>query len=183
MPSCQRRWSHRSWVSILTWLIAMVGMFATLGILGAQAHDVLIDSTPSEGQHYDTAPEEISLTFNNELLDLGPGAAAAVLQDGAGNEVAQLPLKLAGRDAVSDVPDLEDGNYRIAWSVVSSDGHRIQGLIHFSVGDVSDQDTTDTAHTAGNPPATVPIWVTTIIGLGIVIMIGIIILKLKRKSS
>lgn len=171
-------------------LVALVLTLLTVFTPVATAHDVLVDSDPAEGQHYEHAPTSARLTFNNELLDLGAGAAAAVVQNAAGEQVAELPFTLDGRDAIADLPALADGDYKLAWSVVSSDGHRIQGIIHFSIG-AGATSPADTNADEPNAPANstdaianaFPTWGMPIIAAGIIASIVLLILQLKRKKS
>lgn len=168
-------------------LLGFVLALTTVFTCTASAHDVLIDSDPTEGQHYDQAPSSVRLTFNNELLDLGSGAAGAVVQNADGEQVAELPLTLDGRDASAELPELGDGSYKLAWSVVSSDGHRIQGIINFSIGDANapgDDADVETEMTGTEAVAKAfPTWGTPIIALGIITTIIVLIIQLKRKKS
>ncbi|MDO5700654.1 MAG: copper resistance protein CopC [Bowdeniella nasicola] len=119
---------------LIAWLCGAALVFASFAAaLPARAHDVLVSSSPEDGATLSNPPAEIVLTFNNELLDLGEGAAAVAITDTAKNQVAGGPLHIEGRDARFPVPELPDGAYRAAWSVVSSDGHRIQGVISYTV--------------------------------------------------
>lgn len=161
----------------------------------AHAHDVLVDSNPKDGAHLEAAPAAITLEFNNDLLDLGSGAAALVLTNDDGTEIANGPLSLDGREASFQLPALDAGSYRAAWSVVSSDGHRIQGALDFAVGESTPtvgestptdgekptpQETTpeqsDFPDTFGFPRAVLPIF-----AIGIIASMVLVIIKLKRK--
>lgn len=154
----------------------------------AHAHDVLVDSNPKDGAHLEAAPAAITLEFNNDLLDLGSGAAALVLTNDDGTEVANGPLSLDGREASFQLPALDAGSYRAAWSVVSSDGHRIQGALDFAVGESTPndgekptpqettQEQSDFPDTLGFPRAVLPIF-----AIGIIASMVLVIIKLKRK--
>lgn len=176
----------RSWkVGVL---LAFIMAFTAVFTPAAMAHDVLVDSDPAEGAHFDQAPANVRLTFNNELLDLGAGAAGAVIQNAAGEQVAELPLTLDGRDASAALPQLADGSYKLAWSVVSSDGHRIQGVINFSVGaaaDPADSEEQPSAEPTGTDAIAkaFPTWGTPIIAAGIIATIVLLILQLRKKKS
>lgn len=180
---CLRALSWRAG-ALLGFMLALTTVFTGT----ASAHDVLVDSDPAEGQHYDTAPSSVRLTFNNELLDLGSGAAGAVVQNADGQQVAELPLALDGRDASADLPELDDGSYKLAWSVVSSDGHRIQGIINFTIGNESaagEQPSKSEAEATGTDAVAkaFPTWGMPIIALGIIATIIVLIVQLKRKKS
>ncbi|HUH52818.1 MAG TPA: copper resistance CopC family protein [Microbacteriaceae bacterium] len=100
----------------------------------ALAHDVLVDQVPNDKAVLETAPEQITLTFNNSLIDIGEGATVMNVLDSAGNLVVGDAPTITGMDAVQEMPELEDGAYHLVWRVVSSDGHPISGTSTFAIG-------------------------------------------------
>jgi len=70
------------------------------------------------------------LEFNNELIDAAP---ALLIRDAANTTIHRATPEVDGRFATTAFPELGDGSYRIAWSVVSSDGHRIEGSMPFEM--------------------------------------------------
>ncbi|NRQ38968.1 copper resistance protein CopC [Nonomuraea sp. NN258] len=113
-------------------LAALTAILAALLVLGtagpALAHDALKSSDPAKGAKVKTL-DEIKLTFTAEVrmpfvIVRGPGDArhesGKPKADGA---VVRQELKGA----------LPDGKYTIAYRVVSSDGHPIEGEIPFTV--------------------------------------------------
>lgn len=99
----------------------------------ASAHDRLVSSTPGEGENSAEAPTEARLTFSGKLMELG---ALVRVEDAAGVDWAQgdpvtedTVVSTAFRDG------MPEGSYQILWRVVSSDGHPIEGVVPFSVGD------------------------------------------------
>ena len=94
----------------------------------AAAHDQLISSTPADGGTLTELPTQIVLEFNNELIDAAP---ALLIRDAANTTIHRATPEVDGRFATTAFPELGDGSYRIAWSVVSSDGHRIEGTIAY----------------------------------------------------
>lgn len=97
----------------------------------ALAHDVLLESSPADGARLASSPREITLTFSADLLATG---AAMVVSDDAGATVAEAPAEVDGRvAAVSLEEELPAAGYTVTWSVVSSDGHRIDGDLTFTV--------------------------------------------------
>lgn len=112
-------------------------LLAALGLLllaapPAAAHDVLVESVPADGDTLDDAPEEVTLTFNNEPLDLG---SALSLRDDAGQDVVEVEGSATGYDIVFDLGDVtaDGGDFEASWRVVSSDGHPIEGMLDFRV--------------------------------------------------
>lgn len=115
--------------------LLVLGLVAVLGttLLGtvAHAHDVLIASEPTEGQVLTEPPEHITLTFNNDPLDVG---SAIVVVDDAGQTVVEGEGTVEGPDVRLELdPPLASGEYEARWRVASSDGHPIEGTIPFTV--------------------------------------------------
>ncbi|WP_409483476.1 copper resistance protein CopC [Arsenicicoccus dermatophilus] len=115
-------------------LAALVSVLALVwGLLAAptaSAHSALVGSDPADGATLAAAPRAVSLTFNetvkgqySKILVTGPdGAQLPVTTSSAGPTVtASLPAGLGG------------GAYRVVYSVVSADTHRISGQITFTV--------------------------------------------------
>lgn len=116
----------------LTSLFAAVAL-VVMPVSGAFAHAGLAFSTPDDGAVLDVAPEEVVLTFTEELLtDL---VEISVL-DADDNpvvvtEVPQTPPP--GTDVKVPWPaDLPPGEYSVAFRVVSADGHPVTGRVTFS---------------------------------------------------
>ncbi|MGC5627673.1 copper resistance CopC family protein [Georgenia sp. Z1344] len=132
-----------------------VATFASLGLglaaTPALAHDTLVESDPADGATLTEAPEEAVLTFSADLTSSG---AVAVLQGPGGEEIELEEPEYDGRDAVWELPEVEAGEQVLVWSVISSDGHRIEGELPFTVetsgdgaadGDGADDDAADDA--------------------------------------
>lgn len=129
--------------------LAFIPFMFFAGHTQANAHDVLVDQTPAEGEVFDAAPESITLSFNNELLDVGTGATIINVSDASGTELDLGEPQVVGRDAVLSIDELDDGAYRTVWSVVSSDGHRIAGEFFFAVGADSADELTELQASVG----------------------------------
>ncbi|MEU4573920.1 copper resistance protein CopC [Nonomuraea sp. ATR24] len=113
-------------------LAALTAILAALFVLAtaapAQAHDTLKSSDPAKGATVKSV-DEVTLEFSNKVrmpfvIVRGPGDA----QHQAGDPESDGPVvkqRLKG--------ELPDGKYTIAYRVVSSDGHPIEGEIPFTV--------------------------------------------------
>lgn len=117
-------------------LLTLITAVAVLGgvALPAQAHNVLVASTPAAGETLTVLPAEFSITTNEPLLDTG----------GAGNSFALQVRNAAGLfygDGCVTVVDATmsataslggAGAYTMLWQAVSADGHTVSGEIPFT---------------------------------------------------
>ena len=101
----------------------------------AQAHLVLVTSTPKNGAMVKSFPRIFSLTFNEEILKF-PGKEPSRVQLTAPNQKMIALGKIAISKEVLTVPmskaSVKEGKYRLTYRVVSSDGHVIKGEITFT---------------------------------------------------
>jgi methionine-rich copper-binding protein CopC len=101
---------------------------------GASAHAILLRAEPAIGGVTPTAPDELLLQFTEPVE---PKFSQIEITDGKRESVTRGPVT-AGDDAASLVialqPSLPDGWYRVEWHALSVDGHRIQGVFPFGVG-------------------------------------------------
>ena len=97
----------------------------------APAHSALVSSVPADGATLSAAPTEIVLTFN-ENINASFTQVALTRGDAA---VALAPVAVKGPEVRAQIsaPALGGGAYRIAFRVVSADGHPISGETRFTV--------------------------------------------------
>jgi hypothetical protein len=97
--------------SLATAAVALVGLAQGSGpdgALSASAHNYLVSSSPASGSTVDAPPSEVTLTFNDVILDLaGAGGAGAGGDAGGGSSPA------AGGSSVVQVtgPDGQGTHY------------------------------------------------------------------------
>ncbi|WP_329080285.1 MULTISPECIES: copper resistance CopC family protein [unclassified Streptosporangium] len=112
--------------TVVTALLCAV--FLTLGTPAALAHDRLKSSSPDRGAKV-AALERIKLVFTTRVR-----FPAVALREAGGTTVDLGKPKVDGDTVTSGVPEtLASGKYVIAWRVVSTDGHPIEGEIPFTV--------------------------------------------------
>lgn len=122
-------------------LVLLAGLL--FGAAPVHAHDSLISVTPEDGSSVEIAPDQAVLTFSGILLDVSP---QAILQKD-GETIETEPVSLDAYDLILPLPELEAGAYSIIFSIVSSDGHRIDGTTSFdvTVGAAAEPDAEGTA--------------------------------------
>ena len=116
---------------------ALGSVLLALGILvagpapSALAHTDLILSTPDDGAQVAAVPDEVELTFSEDLL---PETVVVSVEDSAGLVVRVLELEVDGSDViVAWPPGLSGTDYTVNYRVVSQDGHPVSGSLAFTV--------------------------------------------------
>ena len=97
----------------------------------AAAHSVLISVDPEDGSQLDAAPEQIVLTFNEEV-NQNFASVAVTAGDDRTNRVAGEPM-VDGETVTARVDDLAPGAYTVGYRVTSADGHVVSGSSVFTV--------------------------------------------------
>lgn len=129
MTEALRR-AGRPTVALALFLLILISAGPALAP-SASAHDVLVSSDPEADASVEHAPEAVTLTFSDEVLDTSPmirvtAADGTVLTEGApaiDGSVVSLPLP----DAVPA------GEYTVQWRIVSADGHPVEDSLTFTV--------------------------------------------------
>mgnify|MGYP000875142998 FL=1 len=108
-----------------------VGLLWLVGLLAppAFAHAGLIDSSPADGAVLDAAPEEIRLTFSEGIAE----PAYVVLTGPSGAKLAVGKPTINGQEVSQAVKGDGPGDYKIAFRVISVDGHPVSEVLRFSV--------------------------------------------------
>ena len=114
----------------------------------AAAHSVLISSDPEDGSEVADSPEQIVLTFNEEINQNFVTVAVTSAEDST-NRVSGEPT-VAGETVTAQVEDLAPGNYTVGYRVTSADGHVVSGSSVFSVIDSGAGEGADSPGAAGS---------------------------------
>ncbi len=124
---------------LATWrrLLALVGLLAGLGVLGASpaaAHAVLESTSPFDGESLDQAPGEVLLVFNEPV---GAPQGAVRVFDSTGERVDAGDADNGERPPTLRVglpAGLADDTYVVTWRAISADSHPVKGAFLFTVG-------------------------------------------------
>ena len=148
-------------VATLALSLGLTAVTATLTAGPASAHDRLLSSDPADGAQLAAPPAAITLTFNTEPLAVEP---QVVVSDSAGTVVTQGAPTIDGSTAtfaIDPAVALGGDTYTVAWRVVSSDGHPIEGTFAFAVAaqpepapEATEEPTTDTPTETASPDET-----------------------------
>ena len=109
-------------------LLATLGALAAPG--GAEAHAILIKSTPAIGASIPAGSVSVSLRYNS-LIDRARSRLTLTRPD---NTQSVLPIDRSGPDDVlASSVDLKPGAYVLRWQVLAVDGHITRGDVPFTV--------------------------------------------------
>lgn len=132
-------------------LILLTAALVLLGAGPAFAHSALVSADPADGSTVRTAPSAVTLTFNE---DIKGQFSKVIVTDPDGRQVAEAAT-VAGPVVSAKLPSgLVDGRYRVVYSVVSADTHRIAGELHFTLAAAGPAGATTSAATSTSTPPT-----------------------------
>lgn len=159
----------------------------TVGLApAAQAHNVLLSTSPAAGSTVAALPSLIVLHYDLPAQSLG----TVVIVRGPSGDVADGSAELINSDVDQPVrPGSPAGAYTVEWRVVSADGHVVQGTFAFtalaaSTGTASPLPSAVRAGTiqaASSGDSTVLLWVG--IGVGVVVVIVVVLLVLRARTA
>ncbi len=96
----------------------------------AEAHDILVGTTPKDGSTAAVVPAQVTLTFNEPAIAVG---TIVVVTGPAGNQVQSGATVLIGNTVNQHLrPGSPAGRYTVAWRVTSADGHPASGSFSFT---------------------------------------------------
>lgn len=121
-----RSWTARSLALMAITLTAVAGMGPS-----ALAHAGLKSSDPKDGSTVKKAISSIELVFTE---DINPKYTTLIVTGPGDTKAADGKPEVDG-DTVTQAlkPDLADGRYRIAFRVISADGHPVAEELHFTL--------------------------------------------------
>ena len=109
----------------------LCGFALLLGAAPAFAHTRLQSSSPSDGSSLDTAPQQVSLTFN-EPMQAGFATVTVVGPDSTQYQSGEVSTK-GGTVTIGVAPLGPAGKYEIGYRVISEDGHPVSGSVAFTL--------------------------------------------------
>jgi len=100
----------------------------------AQAHNYLVQSTPSAGEVLTVLPAQFSITTNDALLDIGGNGAGFALQvkDRDGLYYGDGCIDVEGPGISTAAALGAPGEYEVIWQAISTDGHTVSSDFSFT---------------------------------------------------
>ena len=125
--------SHHSYVrtsarvAVTALAVATASLLLLAGAGPAAAHARLVRAVPGNGSTLETAPSRVTLVFDEEMRP----PSAIVVTGPTGVEVQHGTVAVADNTATVAVQVTASGTYRVAFRVVSADGHPVTGETTF----------------------------------------------------
>lgn len=116
--------------AILVGLLSVVAL--VLGGTTASAHDTVIGTGPADGETLTTAPTQVTVEISAVPQSIG---SRMVITSSDGTVLFDGEPTIADRVASVELPAVANDSYQVAWRLVSSDGHPIDGTFGFVVDD------------------------------------------------
>lgn len=105
--------------------------FAVFAVAPVAAHTDLESSTPANGATLQKVPEQVTLTFGEDLL---AGGDRIVAKDDMGVQINLGPTQVKGPQLSATWPATADGGtYTVSYRAVAADGHPLEGRIRFTI--------------------------------------------------
>jgi methionine-rich copper-binding protein CopC len=106
----------------------------------AIAHTKLLTSDPAAGSLVESWPTEISLTFDEDLINIGDEKSNfLVVNNAVGDQISADDEVLTGSQIkVSLDPNTTTGPVLVYYRVVSADGHPVEGEYTFNFGSIAE---------------------------------------------
>jgi methionine-rich copper-binding protein CopC len=173
------RWCPRALAVVLAAAALLVGPATA-----AQAHNILIGTSPVGGSTTKVVPAAVTLTFNEPALALG---TEIIVTGPAGQEQSGAAVLVDNTVSEHLQPGSPAGPYAVLWRVTSADGHPVSGKFTFtSTSPSPGQRPTATTATisAISPPANVPgqstaLW--WVMAFGVLVLLPLVVFVVTRK--
>jgi methionine-rich copper-binding protein CopC len=114
-----------------TLLTIVAYLIMALGAPAARAHAFLDHASPLVGSTVGAAPNEVSLTFTQNLE---PAFSSVTVTDASGAQVSQGKAQISGNTMRVGLKALGPGSYKVRWHVLSVDTHTTDGSFTFHIG-------------------------------------------------
>ena len=126
----------RKLLSVLCFALLSISFVSIFSTTAAMAHSGVVSSNPAAGEVLTELPDEISVTFSEELLVIeGKAVNTLTLTAQDATQVPLTEIRVEGNLFRASVPagDFPAGLYELKYRVISADGHEVSDVITFSL--------------------------------------------------
>ena len=135
----------------ITFVAACGGLLYLAAPLPVIAHNSLVSSSPANGSTHTTQLHEITLNFNDTVLNLGATGMTSIVEVTGPDSTTHYETGCAtttNRSVTTPVALGEPGRYEVTYQIVSADGHTVSNTLTFTY-----QPPTGTTAYPGSPSA------------------------------
>jgi len=181
-PVFRSRWRPRALAVSLAAAALLVGAAST-----AQAHNILVGTSPADGSIAKVVPAQVTLTFNEPALAVG----TEIIVTGPSGPV-QTGAAVLVNDTVTEhlQPGSPAGSYTVIYRVTSSDGHPVSGRFTFSATSPSPgqrptgtSDTTSPASTPASASGRSPALWWALAGGAVVVLLLVVFIRIRKPRT
>lgn len=133
--------------AVFVGLLSVVAL--VLGGTAASAHDTVVGTAPGDGETLTTAPTQVTVETSAVPQSIG---SRMVVTSSDGTVLFDGEPTISDRVASVELPAGPNDSYQVAWRLVSSDGHPIDGTFGFVVDDPAAVAPTEEATTDAATP-------------------------------
>jgi copper resistance protein C len=174
------RWSPRALAVVLAVAALLVGPATA-----AQAHNILVGTSPAAGSIAKVVPAAVTLTFNEPALAIG---TEIIVTGPAGQEQSGAAVLVNNTVTEHLQPGSPAGTYTVLWRVTSADGHPVSGKFSFTATSPSPGQrpsatpaTTSTPTRVSGQSAT--LWWSLAVGLVVLLLLVVFIRTRKPRTT
>jgi copper resistance protein C len=173
---------HRRCLRVLAVVLAAAALLVGAAT-AAQAHNVLVGTSPADGSTVKVVPAAVMLAFNEPALAVG----AEIIVTGPGGPVQSGAAVLVNNTVSEHLqPGSPAGQYKVVWRVTSADGHPVSGTFSFTATSASAGQRPTATPTTGSATSTLAsgsgkspvLWV---VAGGVVVLLLVVIFIRTRK--
>jgi copper resistance protein C len=181
-PVSRSRWRPRALVVVLAAAAFLVG-----AATAAQAHNILVRTSPADGSIAKVVPGQVTLTFNEPAVAVG----TEIIVTGPSGQVQTGAAVLVDNTVTEHVrPASPAGPYTVIYRVTSSDGHPVSGRFTFSATSPSPGQrptgppgTTSPASTPASAPGQSPAWWWPVAGGAVVVLLVLVLIRIRKPRT
>ncbi|MDC3416764.1 copper resistance CopC family protein [Aquibacillus salsiterrae] len=115
-------------------LVAITFILFTTFMSTVNAHSVLEEANPAEGETMEGPLSTIELSFNTKLEN---GSTIYLVNDES-EEIEAASINLEDNVLTGVFDDLKSGNYTVMWRIIGTDGHLIENDYSFTINNADE---------------------------------------------
>jgi methionine-rich copper-binding protein CopC len=165
--------------------VLAVGALLVGPATAAQAHNILVGTSPAGGSIAKVVPAAVTLTFNEPAVAIG---TEIIVTGPAGQEQSGAAVLVNNTVSEHLQPGSPAGTYAVLWRVTSADGHPVSGKFSFTAASPSPGQRPSATPATTSTPARVSgqsatLWWVMAAGLVVLLLLGVFIRTRKPRVT